>query len=416
MFYRELLNKILVFQTLMNQDFVSRYSRQLILNDVSVSGQLRIKNASVLIVGAGGLGCPVALYLAAAGVGHLGIIDHDVVEVSNLHRQVAHGTDYMGKPKVNSLSNRITALNPTIKLSTFQTKLDSSNVLEIMEKFGIVADCSDNAPTRYLVSDATVVLGKTLVSCSALRWEGQLSVFKPCESSTNPCYRCIYPVPPEPELTGSCSEMGVMGFVCGVMGSLQAQETIKEILGKPQTLLNKLLLYDGSSCLFRTIKLRSKDPFCVCSTHPKMLSDFEPVSFQVCQSVKLLSKSDRLTASQYSKLVADQRKHLVLDVRRGIETEICKYNPEHSIFVNIPLQTLSDDSKAARIKKQLQEELSKLNDSNLCVVMCKRGNDSQKAVVRLRDLGLGDKFEIKDLIGGLFNLKTEIKNSDLFLY
>ena len=399
----------------MDQEFVSRYSRQLILNDVSVAGQLKIKNSSVLVVGAGGLGCPVVLYLAAAGVGLLGIVDHDVVEISNLHRQVAHGVDYVGQPKVKSLSNRVKALNPTINVTTFETQLCSSNIVEIMQNFEIVTDCSDNAPTRYLVSDACVVLGKTLVSCSALRWEGQLSVFKPHEGSSNPCYRCIYPDPPDPELTGSCSEMGVMGFVCGVMGSLQAQETIKEMLGMSTTLLNKLLLYDGNSCRFRTIILRSKDPSCVCSKSPTALTDFEAVSFQFCQNVKLLSSSERLSAEEYSRLINSKCQHMVLDVRRAIETEICKFNPENSVFVNIPMQILTDASKAEIVKNRL-EESSKIGGANFLVVMCKRGNDSQKAVMRLKDLGLGDKFEIKDLIGGLFNLKAEIDDGNIFLY
>src|SRR5215216_5593570 len=250
--------------TLSNEE-VLRYSRHLILPDVGITGQRRLKQARVLLVGAGGLGSPAALYLAAAGVGHLGLVDFDRVDVTNLQRQVLHGTSDVGRPKLASARDRLVNLNPYVRLETYETRLTSANALELFADYDLVVDGTDNFATRYLVNDACVLLGKPNVYGSIFRFEGQASVFA---TDDGPCYRCLFPEPPPPGLVPSCAEGGVLGILPGTIGTIQATETIKLLLGIGEPLVGRLLLYDALDMRFREMKLR-KDPDCpICSENP----------------------------------------------------------------------------------------------------------------------------------------------------
>jgi molybdopterin/thiamine biosynthesis adenylyltransferase/rhodanese-related sulfurtransferase len=249
-----------------------RYSRHILLPEVGVEGQQKLLDAKVLLLGAGGLGSPAALYLAAAGVGTLGIVDDDTVDLSNLQRQVIHTTGRVGEPKVDSAAETIADINPDVEVVKHQVRLDSSNVVELIEPYDIVVDGLDNFPTRYLLNDASVRLRKPVVSASILGFDGQLSVFKPYEG---PCYRCLYPVPPPAELAPSCGANGVIGVLPGTMGLLQATEVVKLILGEGEPLVGRLLLYEALGATFTELKVR-RDPQCpICSRDPESITDEE---------------------------------------------------------------------------------------------------------------------------------------------
>lgn len=246
-----------------SEDEIRRYSRHILLQDVGGIGQARIKAARVLLIGAGGLGSPLALYLAAAGVGTIGIVDHDRLELSNLQRQIAHTTDRIGQPKALSAAQSAHAINPEVRIEPHDLRLDADNAAELIGRYDIVCDGTDNFATRFLVADACVLARRTLISAAVLRFEGQLSVFKP--HVEGPCYRCLYPEAPPEGAVPTCSEAGVLGAVTGVMGTLQATETLKEILGIGETLAGKLLIWDALATRFRTVRLRP-DPTCaLCS-------------------------------------------------------------------------------------------------------------------------------------------------------
>src|SRR5215469_13944416 len=243
--------------TLTNEEIL-RYSRHLIMPEVGMAGQLKLKAARVLLIGTGGLGAPLGLYLTAAGVGHIGLVDFDVVDFTNLQRQVTFGTSDVGKPKTQAAQARLSNLNPDVQIATYETKLTSENALELFKDYDIVVDGTDNFPTRYLVNDACVLLGKPNVYGSIFRFEGQVTIFG---MPGGPCYRCLYPEPPPPGLVPSCAEGGVLGVLPGIVGSLQALETIKLILGIGEPLVGRLLLYDALGMRFRELKLR-KNPDC----------------------------------------------------------------------------------------------------------------------------------------------------------
>lgn len=250
----------------MNLDFtedeISRYSRHILLREVGGVGQAKLREAKVLLVGAGGLGSPLLMYLAAAGVGTIGLVDDDVVDLSNLQRQIAHTTESLGTPKVESAIARANAINPLVKIVPHRTRLGVENILDVFAEYDIVCDGTDNFPTRFLISDACVLAKKTLVSAAVLRFDGQLSTFKPHAGEGCPCYRCLYPTPPPDGLVPSCSEAGILGAVTGVMGTLQATEVLKEILGIGESMSGRVLVWDALSARFRTIKLRP-DPACI---------------------------------------------------------------------------------------------------------------------------------------------------------
>jgi adenylyltransferase/sulfurtransferase len=241
------------------EEEIQRYSRHILLQEVGGIGQAKLKAARVLIVGAGGLGSPLLLYLAAAGIGTIGIVDDDVVDLSNLQRQVAHTTDRIGMAKVTSAAQSAMAINPDLKIEPHATRLSAANALDLFSRYDIICDGTDNFGTRFLIADACALAARTLVSAAVLRFEGQLSVFKPHQGG--PCYRCLYPEPPPPGTVPSCSEAGVLGAVTGVMGTLQATEVLKEILGIGDSLSGSLLVWDALATRFRTIKLRP-DPAC----------------------------------------------------------------------------------------------------------------------------------------------------------
>jgi adenylyltransferase/sulfurtransferase len=248
-----------------SEDEIRRYSRHILLQDVGGIGQARLKAARVLVVGAGGLGSPLALYLAAAGIGTIGIVDHDRVELSNLQRQIAHTTDRVGALKAESAASAARAINPEVQIEPYGERLNAGNVLDLIGRYEIVCDGTDNFATRFLLADACVLARRTLVSAAVLRFEGQLSVFKPHLHEGGPCYRCLYPEPPPPGTVPTCSEAGVLGAVTGVMGTLQATEVLKEILGVGESLSGKLLIWDALATRFRTVRLRA-DPDCaLCS-------------------------------------------------------------------------------------------------------------------------------------------------------
>ena len=250
------------------EDEISRYSRHILLAEVGGVGQAKLRAARVLVIGAGGLGSPLALYLAAAGVGTIGLVDDDTVDLSNLQRQIAHATDRVGQPKVHSAAVAVRAINPAVAIESHQVRLDASNALDLVAGYDLVCDGSDNFATRFLVSDACVLTGRTLVSAAVLRFDGQLSTFKPHEGG--PCYRCLHPAPPPDGMIPSCSEAGILGAVTGVMGSLQATEVLKEIMGIGEGLSGRLLIWDALAARVRTVGLR-RDPACpACGDHPTL--------------------------------------------------------------------------------------------------------------------------------------------------
>lgn len=361
--------------TELSNDDIARYSRQLILTDFGVSGQLKLKNSAVLIVGMGGLGCPAAQYLASAGCGNLGLVDYDQVEHSNLHRQTLHTVSRCGMSKAESARITLLELNPHCQIICYSNLLNSSNAMQIIPAYDVVLDCSDNVATRYLLNDACSILQKPLVSGSALKMDGQLTVY--CYGENGPCYRCIYPVPPPPEAVTNCGDGGVLGAVTGTIGALQAMEAIKVIVGLGEVLAGRMLIFDGSSCQFRNIKIRGKRPNChVCSTEPLItgLIDYELFCGMKANdkdnALQLLEPEQRINVLDYCKLTNQKKSHLLLDVRPPAEFEICQLPGA----VNVPLAQILDDSYVKRFTQQLE------NKEFPIFVVCRRGNDSQIAV------------------------------------
>lgn len=257
-----------------SEDQIKRYARHIILSEVGGKGQRKLLDSSVLLIGAGGLGCPAGYYLAAAGVGRLGFVDFDLVDMSNLQRQILHNTSRIGQPKVESARETIMALNPDVRVETHQEKLSSTNITDMFADYDLVLDGCDNFPTRYLVNDAAVMMGKTNVSAAVFRFEGQVTIFDP---ENGPCYRCLYPEPPPPGMVPSCQEAGVLGVLPGILGLIQATEAIKLILSIGKPLIGRLLLFDALGTKFREVNLR-KDPDCpLCGKNPtiKELIDYE---------------------------------------------------------------------------------------------------------------------------------------------
>ena len=365
-----------------------RYSRHLILPEVGLIGQRRLKASSVLLVGAGGLGSPLALYLAAAGVGRIGIVDFDVVDASNLQRQVLHGTSALGIPKLESARARLHDLNPHVRLDTYPTHLTSTNALDILREYDVVADGTDNFPTRYLVNDACVLLGKPNVYGSIFRFEGQASVF---DARTGPCYRCLYPDPPPPGLVPSCAEGGVLGVLPGVIGVIQGIETLKLLLGIGEPLIGRLLVFDALAMSFRELRLR-KDPGCpLCGEHPTLtqLIDYE----QFC-GLPSAEETARM-ASEWEISVSDLRAKQVrgedfvlVDVREPHEWEIARM----AGATLIPLRALP-----ARV--------AELDSSREIVLHCHHGVRSMRALEFLHQAGYR---KLRSVRGGIDAWSHEI--------
>ncbi|AEF81769.1 molybdopterin-synthase adenylyltransferase MoeB [Leadbettera azotonutricia] len=356
---------------------IGRYSRHLLLPEVGIEGQKRLKAARVLLVGTGGLGAPLALYLAAAGVGTLGIVDFDFVEESNLQRQVIHGTRDVGRPKVASAQDRIKSINPYIKVNTYNTMLSSANALDILKDYDVVADGTDNYQTRYLVNDACVLLGIPNVYGSIFQFEGQASVFYAKEG---PCYRCLYPEPPPPGLVPSCAEGGVVGVLPGIVGTLQANEVIKLIVGGGDSLVGRLLLFDAWKLKFRELKL-DKDPHCpVCGSNPTIheLIDYE----QFCGLKKNEDEVpvDTITAKELKARFDNNEPLQIIDIREPHERAIVKFPNAKAI----PLG-------------QMVRRIDEFDPAIDAVFICKIGQRSVFAIRALREAGYkGRLFNLKD--------------------
>ena len=365
--------------TLSNQE-VARYSRHLIMPEVGMDGQLKLKAASVLCIGAGGLGSPVALYLAAAGVGRIGIVDFDVVDYSNLQRQIIHGTPDVGRSKLDSARDRLNAINPEVTVETHDAAISSDNAFDLLAGYDIIVDGTDNFPTRYLVNDACVLLGKPNVYGSIFRFEGQASVFA---TKDGPCYRCLYPEPPPPGLVPSCAEGGVLGILPGVIGTIQATEAVKLIIGVGEPLINRFMIYDALRMRFRELKLQ-KDPECpVCGENPTVteLIDYEQFCGVVPAATTDADASDDTTVEELKGRLDRQDGVFVLDVREPQEYQICR----------IPSSTLIPLG-------DLPQRLTELEGHDDMVVHCKSGVRSAKAVKLLREAGFS---QAKNLRGGI---------------
>ncbi|EDO48528.1 predicted protein, partial [Nematostella vectensis] len=388
---------------------ISRYSRQLILPEIGVKGQQSLKSSSVLVVGAGGLGCPAALYLAAAGIGCLGLVDYDVVDTSNLHRQVLHTEDRVEVPKVESAKQTLLRLNSDAQYNTHCLQLNSVNALDIINKYDVIVDATDNVATRYLLNDACVLAKKPLVSGSALRLEGQLVVYN---HDNGPCYRCLFPTPPPPETVGNCSDNGVLGAVPGIIGTLQAIEVIKIITSGKSSFSRKMLVYDAMDSRFLQVKLRPKQQTCsVCGDSPTIhtLIDYEQfcgtAATDKSKPISILERENRISVQEYSSILDCKQPHILLDVREPVELDICAL-PD---TLNIPLRRLSSKyhiNQLAQNIDQLSNHTSTGDPVNVYVV-CRLGNDSQKAVQILQQ----KRIVFKDIIGGLAAWARKIDNT-----
>jgi adenylyltransferase/sulfurtransferase len=372
----------------LSSEEMARYSRHLILPEVGTEGQQKLKASKVLCVGTGGLGSPLAFYLAAAGIGTLGLVDFDVVDASNLQRQIIHSTKDIGRSKLDSASEKLQALNPFLNIVKHETMLTSKNALEIIRQYDVVADGTDNFPTRYLVNDACVLTGKPNAYGSIFRFEGQASVFA---TQDGPCYRCLYPEPPPPGLVPSCAEGGVLGILPGLVGVIQATEVIKLILGKGQPLIGRLLLVNSLDMRFRELKLR-KNPDCpVCGSHPTVteLIDYQ----QFCGIVPeqkaptMQNGIPQMSVKELKQRLDQGDKLLVLDVREPWEYQIANIGG-HLIPLN-----------------DLPKRVAELNADQEIVVQCKSGGRSQRAAEFLARNG----FEkIHNLAGGITAWSSEI--------
>jgi adenylyltransferase/sulfurtransferase len=365
----------------LTREEVQRYSRHLIMPEVGMDGQRKLKAGSVVCVGAGGLGSPAAMYLAAAGIGKLGIIDFDTVDASNLHRQIIYGTADVGRRKLEASGERIASLNPGVKVVTHETALTSKNALDILSNYDVVLDGTDNFQTRYLVNDACVLLGKPNAYGSIFRFDGQASVFA---VKGGPCYRCLYPEPPPPGLVPSCAEGGVLGVLPGVIGIIQATEAIKLIIGAGQPLIGRLLLYDALQMRFRELKLRRDVECPVCGDHPtiKALVDYDAFcGITPPQAQSAAAGPPEVTAEELKKQLDRGESVFVLDVREPNEYQICKISGSKLI----PLGELA----------QRTGELERDRD---IVVHCKMGGRSAKAVALLQERGF---TRVRNLKGGI---------------
>jgi sulfur-carrier protein adenylyltransferase/sulfurtransferase len=363
----------------LNNEEVLRYSRHLIMPEVGMEGQQKLKAARVLCIGTGGLGSPLALYLSAAGVGTIGLVDFDVVDFTNLQRQVIHFTGDVGRPKLESAREKIAAINPFVNVRTFNTKLTSANALELFADFDIIVDGTDNFPTRFLVNDACVFTGKPNVYGSIFRFEGQASVFA---AKDGPCYRCLYPEPPPPGLVPSCAEGGVLGILPGLVGLIQATEAIKLILGSGQPLIGRLLLIDALGMKFRELKLR-KNPDCVvCGTHPTVtkLIDYEEFCGLRGEEKPVNTPVPEISVEELKQRLDAKEDLFILDVREPHEYKICNLNG-HLIPLN-----------------DLPRRVHELDPSKEMVVHCRSGVRSARAVGFLRQAGFA---KAKNLAGGI---------------
>ncbi|MEP6464398.1 MAG: adenylyltransferase/sulfurtransferase MoeZ [Frankiaceae bacterium] len=368
-------------------DEIRRYSRHLIIPDVAMSGQKRLKNAKVLAVGAGGLGSPTLMYLAAAGVGTLGVIDYDTVDESNLQRQIIHGQSDIGRSKAESARDSIREINPLVQVRLHEERLDSFNVMDIFAGYDLIVDGTDNFATRYLVNDACVLLGKPYVWGSIYRFDGQASVFW---AEYGPCYRCLYPEPPPPGMVPSCAEGGVLGVLCASIGSIQTTEAIKLLTGIGDPLVGRLMIYDALEMTYRTVNVR-KDPECpLCGKNPTIteLIDYDAFCGVVSEEAQQAAADSTITAGELAEMVEREAKFLLVDVREPAEWEI----------VRIPGAVLIP-------KGELPSRLSELPQNEPVVLYCKSGVRSAESLALLKGAGFADAVHVQ---GGVTAWATQV--------
>ncbi len=368
----------------LNPDQINRYSRHLLLPEVGMEGQEKICNSKVLCIGTGGLGSPVSLYLAAAGVGTLGLIDFDVVDKSNLQRQIAHGESTVGKLKVDSAKARIADLNSDVEVITYNERLTAENAMRIFADWDIIVDGTDNFPTRYLANDTCVLLKKPYIYGCILRFEGQVSVF---DSRTGPCYRCLYPEPPPPGMVPSCAEGGVLGVLCGIIGSLQTNETLKLILEKGNDLTGRLVIFDALETKFREMKLR-KDKNCpICGDNPTIteLIDYEQFCGILPPQEEPADREMEIEPALVKQMLDNGKKFTLVDVRGQEEYEICRIDGSTLIPLDV-------------IEERKIEKLNGLKKGDEIVLHCKAGVRSLKAAKALIDIGFEN---VKSMRGGI---------------
>lgn len=374
----------------LSNEEIARYSRHLIMPEVALDGQKKLKSAKVLTVGTGGLGSPLALYLAAAGVGTLGIVDFDVVDESNLQRQIIHGTSDVGRPKVESAREKLEDINPNVEVLVHEEALTSENALEVFRDYDVIVDGTDNFPTRYLVNDACVLLNKPNVYGSIFRFEGQASVFW---AEEGPCYRCLYPEPPPPGLVPSCAEGGVLGILPGAIGVVQATETVKLILGIGEPLIGRLMLYDALGMSFREMKLR-KDPGCpVCGENPTVTELIDYQEFCGIPQANAVEEKDgvpEMTVTELKQKMDAGEEINVLDVREPHEYEVAN--------IGVKLVPLGE----------LPQRLAEFDQNESFAIHCKTGGRSAKAVKLLQDAGFANVYNVK---GGITAWSEEIDRS-----
>jgi molybdopterin/thiamine biosynthesis adenylyltransferase/rhodanese-related sulfurtransferase len=373
----------------LSNDEIARYSRHLIMPEVALDGQKKLKAAKVLTVGTGGLGSPLALYLAAAGIGTIGIVDFDVVDESNLQRQIIHGTSDVGRPKVESARDKILDINPNVNVVVHEEALTSENALEIFRDYDVIVDGTDNFPTRYLVNDACVLLGKPNVYGSIFRFEGQASVFW---AEEGPCYRCLYPEPPPPGLVPSCAEGGVLGILPGTIGIVQATEAVKLILGIGEPLIGRLMLYDALGMSFREMKLR-KDPGCpICGENPTVTELIDYEEFCGIPQANAAEKNGvpEITVQELKQKMDAGEPINVLDVREPHEYEVAN--------IGVRLVPLGE----------LPQRLAEFDQNENFAIHCKTGGRSAKAVKLLQDAGFKNVYNVE---GGITAWSEEIDPS-----
>jgi len=374
----------------LSKEEIQRYSRHLIMPEVGLEGQLKLKRASVLTIGTGGLGAPLGLYLAAAGVGHLGLVDFDIVDSSNLQRQVTFTTADVGKPKSEAAKARLSALNPAIEITAYETRLTSENALQLFRDYDIIVDGTDNFPTRFLVNDACVLLGKPNVYGSIFRFEGQATVFG---YPDGPCYRCLYPEPPPPGLVPSCAEGGVLGVLPGIVGSIQAMETIKLILGTGDPLVGRLLLFDALAMRFRELKLKKNPDCAICGKTRTITKLIDYEEFCGIRGEEAPAMTDGILEISARDLKARQDrgdKLFILDVREPHEYQICNLNGKL-----IPLG-------------ELPRRVNELDSSVEMVVHCRSGKRSADAIHFLQQAGFKKLWNLK---GGVLAWADEVDPS-----
>ncbi|KAL9441669.1 hypothetical protein AB3S75_020213 [Citrus x aurantiifolia] len=398
----------------LSPDMIYRYSRHLLLPSFGVEGQSNLLKSSILVIGAGGLGSPALLYLAACGVGRLGIVDHDVVELNNMHRQVIHTEPYIGQSKVKSAAATCRSINSTVHIIEHREALRTSNALEILSQYEIVVDATDNAPSRYMISDCCVVLGKPLVSGAALGLEGQLTVYN---YNGGPCYRCLFPTPPPTTACQRCADSGVLGVVPGIIGCLQALEAIKVASAVGEPLSGRMLLFDALSARIRIVKIRGRSSQCeACGENSTFTQDhFRNFDYEkFTQSplstlplkLSLLSADSRISSKEYKEKVVNGEAHILVDVRPAHHFRIVSLPNS----INIPLSDLESrlpEISSAMKEKEEHRGSNASSGSNLYVV-CRRGNDSQRAVQALHKLGF---TSARDIIGGLESWANDVDPS-----